>query len=187
MRLFVSVDLPDLAAEVATVQEEFASISGIRCTDPADTHITLKFLGEVDADRLSDVTNAVEDAVAESGVGPFDAQLTGLGAFPSPDYITVVWVGVDEGDAALRRLQAPIEDHLTEIGFEPEDHDFTPHATIARMDHAGGKDQVQELLRTQTPELGTQHVDHVAITESTLMDSGPEYETIATVPLPEES
>lgn len=183
MRLFVSVDLPDLATAVATVQEEFRSISGLRCTDPTDTHITLKFLGEVDADRLTDVTNAVEAAVAESGVRPFDAHLTGLGAFPSQDYITVVWVGVDEGAEALRRLQEPIEDHLTAIGFDPEDHDFTPHATIARMDHAGGKEQIQELLRTHTPDLGTQHVDHVAITKSTLTDLGPEYETVARISL----
>lgn len=183
MRLFVSVDLPDLAGAVATVQEEFESISGLRCTDPTDTHITLKFLGDVDADRLTDVTNAVESGVAESGVEPFDAHLAGLGAFPSQEYITVVWVGVDEGSEALHRLQAPLEDHLTAIGFDAEEHEFTPHATIARMDHAGGKERVQELLRTHSPALGTQHVDHVAITESTLTDAGPEYETVATVPL----
>lgn len=183
MRLFVSVDLPDVAEAVATLQEDIEPISGIRCTDPMDTHITLKFLGEVDADRLPDITSAVEVAVAESGVEPFDAHLTGLGAFPSEDYITVVWVGVEEGSEPLRRLQTPIEDRLTAIGFDPEDHDFTPHATIARMDHAGGKEEVQELLRTKTPDLGTQTVEHVAVTESTLTESGPEYETVATVPL----
>jgi 2'-5' RNA ligase len=168
VRLFVSVDLPDIAEAVATLQDEFDPISGIRPTQPRNTHITLKFLGEVDADRLTEIRSAVETAVVDSGVRPFDAHMTGLGAFPSGE---------------LRRLQAPIEDELTAIGFDPEDHDFTPHATVARMDHAGGKEQVQELLRTHSPDLGTQHVDHVALTESTLTDTGPEYETVARIPL----
>lgn len=183
MRLFVSVDLPALGDAVASFQEELEPISGIRCTDPGNTHVTLKFLGEVDADRLDVVSAAVERAVEGSGLEPFDVQLSGLGAFPSREYITVVWAGVEEGATPLQRLFEAVEAELTAEGFEPEEHSFTPHATIARMDHAAGKDRVQDLLRTRDPDLGVQHVETVALTESTLTDGGPEYETVQAFPL----
>lgn len=178
MRLFVSVDLPAVGDAVASFQEALEPISGIRCTDPGNTHVTVKFLGEVDADRLDVVTAAVDRAVERSGVEPFDVHLSGLGAFPSQEYITVVWAGVEEGATPLQRLFDAVEAELTDVGFDPEEHTFTPHATIARMDHAGGKDRVQELLRTRDPDLGVQHVETVALTESTLTAAGPEYETV---------
>jgi 2'-5' RNA ligase len=183
VRLFVSVDLHDLGDAVSSVQDALQPIPGIRCTDPENTHVTLKFLGEVETERLDTVTTAVERGVERSGVEPFDLHLAGLGAFPSQEYITVVWAGVDEGATPLRQLHETVEAELTAPGFEPEEHSFTPHATIARMDHAAGKDRVQDLLRTRDPELGIQHVETVALTESTLTESGPVYETLDRFPL----
>lgn len=183
MRLFVSVDLPDVAAAVSSVQDVLEPIPGIRCTDPENLHVTLKFLGEVEVDRLDIVQDAVDRAVQRSTVAPFDVHLRGLGAFPSREYITVVWAGVDEGGTHLRKLHEAVEAELTAEGFEDEEHAFTPHATIARMDHAAGKDRVQALLRDREPDMGVQRVETVALTESTLTDSGPRYETVQAYPL----
>lgn len=183
MRLFVSVDLPDVADAVSAFQEDLEPIPGIRCTDSDNIHVTLKFLGEVSSDRLDVVDGAVDRAVERSGVDPFDVHLTGLGAFPSQEYITVVWAGVEQGGTALQRLHESVEAELTAEGFEQEEHSFTPHATIARMDHAAGKERVQALLRDRDPDLGVQHVEAVALTESTLREAGPEYETVRAYPL----
>jgi 2'-5' RNA ligase len=185
VRLFVSVDLPDLADAVAALQAELEPAPGIRLTDPDNTHVTLKFLGEVSAGRVPSVSAAVEEAVAESGVGPFDVRLSGVGAFPSEEYITVVWVGVEDGSRTLSTLHEALERRLTAMGFDAADHEFTPHATVARMDHAGGKDRVTRLLKERDPDLGIQHVDTVALTESTLGDDGSVYETLTAVPLSE--
>jgi 2'-5' RNA ligase len=182
MRLFVSVDLPDLAGGIADAQGLFGDVPGLRFTDPAGAHVTLKFLGETDESRLSAVREAVGSAVAESGVDPFEARLGGLGAFPSEDYITVVWVGVDD-DGSMATLHDHLEANTTELGFDSEDHDFTPHVTIARMDHAGGKAAVQSVLRTRDPTVGTTTVSEVRLTESMLTDDGPVYETVDRYPL----
>jgi 2'-5' RNA ligase len=178
MRLFVSVDLDGLAAEVATVQETIADASGVRLTDPGNVHVTLKFLGEVDEERIPDLTGEVADGIDETGVGPFRATFGGLGAFPSEEYIRVLWIGVREGGEELTRLHEAIETRTTEMGFDPADHEFTPHATIARMDHAGGKAEVQRALRETDPTVGTLDVNEVRLTESTLDDDGPEYTTV---------
>ncbi|MFB6111125.1 MAG: RNA 2',3'-cyclic phosphodiesterase [Halobacteriaceae archaeon] len=183
MRLFVSVDLPELADAIAAVQRELAPAAGLRLTDPANAHVTVKFLGEVEPDRLDAVSEALETAVWESDVGPFELSLGGLGAFPSTEYIQVVWVGVDAGSGSLTTLHEAVEAEYTAMGFDPTDHEFTPHVTIGRMDHGGGKERVQQVLRERDPAIGRHAVEEVALTESTLTDTGPEYDRITTVPL----
>jgi 2'-5' RNA ligase len=184
MRLFVSVDLPDSLAEaVAAAQEPLRDAAGLSFTDPTQAHVTLKFLGETPRSRVSRIESTVEAAVAEAGVSPFEATFGGLGAFPSEDYIRVVWLGVRSGGEEMSRLQSAIEDRLVTAGFEPEDHDFTPHVTLARMSHAGGKALVQQVLRERDPEVGTTTVEEVRLTETELGPDGPEYSTVARFPL----
>ncbi|WP_134671145.1 RNA 2',3'-cyclic phosphodiesterase [Halorussus marinus] len=184
MRLFVSVDLPeDLADEVARVQDRLAGASGLDLTDPEQAHVTLKFLGEVNKGQLPRVKNAVRRAVTEAGVGPFEAAYEGLGVFPGLGYINVVWLGVGEGGEELTRLHEAVEREVTRLGFDAEDRDFTPHVTLARMNHAGGKEHVQEVVETREPTVGTATVEEIRLTESVLTDDGPEYETVASFPL----
>jgi 2'-5' RNA ligase len=186
MRLFVSVDLPDrLGDAVRAVQERFTDADGLDRTDPTQAHLTLKFLGEVDPERTDDLVAALETAVEAAGVAPFEATFGGLGAFPSEEYIRVVWLGVrDDGGAdRLATLADAVERETTALGFDERDHAFTPHVTLARMRHAGGKDLVQRVLREADPEVGTATVEELRLTESDLTDDGPEYTTVARVSL----
>lgn len=183
MRLFVSADLDGLANEVSTVQSLFEDASGLRTTDPEQTHVTLKFLGDTDPDRLDELTEALTEAVDDASVAPFEADFGGLGVFPDLDYISVVWVGVRAGSEQLTRLHESIESATTDLGFDPEDHEFTPHATIARMDHAGGKELVQDVVENRDPDVGTIRFDEVRLTKSELTDDGPEYSMVERFPL----
>jgi 2'-5' RNA ligase len=184
MRLFVSADVDELADDIAAIQEPFAEASGLRLTDPGQAHVTLKFLGDTDEGRLPELRAAIEGVVADSGVDPFRAELGGLGVFPSLEYISVVWLGVREGSEQLTRLHEHVEERTTALGFDPEDHAFTPHVTLARMDHAGGKDLVQRLVENRDPTAGTLTIDAVCLTESTLTSDGPVYETVERFELP---
>jgi 2'-5' RNA ligase len=177
-RLFVSVDLDGLAEDVAAVQRLFEDASGLNFTDPERAHVTLKFLGDTDPDRIPALVEELAAAVADADVAPFEAEFGGLGVFPSLDYISVVWLGTRRGGDELTALHEAIESRTVAMGFEPEDHDFTPHVTLARMDHAGGKDLVQEVVRERDPDAGTLTVEEVRLTESTLTPDGPEYTTV---------
>ncbi|MFB6136908.1 MAG: RNA 2',3'-cyclic phosphodiesterase [Halobacteriaceae archaeon] len=184
MRLFVSVDLsPALHEAVAELQGEFADASGLNLTDPSQPHVTVKFLGDVDPGRESEVTETLATAVEGADVEPFEAEFGGLGVFPDLSYISVVWLGVRNGATELTRLHEAVESAFVERGFDPEDHEFTPHVTLARMEHAGGKELVQELVRETDPTVGQMRVEEVRLTESELGPSGPEYTTLARVPL----
>ncbi|MFP8953309.1 RNA 2',3'-cyclic phosphodiesterase [Natrialbaceae archaeon A-arb3/5] len=184
MRLFVSIDLPDdLVEPFADLQAEFSDASGLNFTDPEQAHVTLKFLGEVDEDRLSRLTTELEGAVEDAAVEPFTVRYGGLGVFPSLEYISVVWLGTETGGAEMTRLHEAVEERTTAMGFDAEDHEFTPHVTLARMEHAGGKELVQELVRERDPTVGEHRTEEIRLTESTLTADGPVYTTIERFPL----
>jgi 2'-5' RNA ligase len=167
------------------VQDELRDAAGLDFTDPGQAHVTLKFLGETDPDRLPALEDALGAAVDAAGVDPFEVTVEGVGAFPSREYIRVVWLGIGEGGNGLTRLNEAIEERTTGMGFDPAEHAFTPHVTIARMNHAGGKSLVQRVLRERHPEVGAMRVEAVRLTESDLGPDGPEYATVTRFPLEE--
>ena len=178
MRLFVSVNLDTLSEQVAEIQSLFADASGLRLTDPEQAHITLKFIGETDESERAELVQALDSAVRESGVSPFEASFGGLGVFPHMDYISVVWLGVRDGADQLTRLHEHIERQTTALGFDPEDHEFTPHVTLARMDHAEDNALVQDVVQNTDPDCGRMTVESVHLTGSTLTPDGPQYSTV---------
>ena len=117
------------------------------------------------------------------GVTPFEVTLGGLGAFPEYEYIEVVWVGTRSGGTELEGLHRLVEGGLAGLGFEPEDRPFTPHVTIARVDHTGGKERVQAFLRERDPTIGTMTVASISLMASELTAEGPTYSTVEAVSL----
>lgn len=184
MRLFFAVDLPDsVTDDVAALQEPFEAAPGLNFTDPAQAHVTLKFLGESDEDRLSEVKSAGGRAVDDADLEPFEAAVGGLGVFPDLEYISVLWTGFREGGDELATLHDTLEVETVALGFDPEPHVFTPHVTLARMEHAGGKELVQERVRETDPDVGRFRVEEVRLKESELTAEGPSYRTVARFPL----
>ncbi|ELZ40448.1 2'-5' RNA ligase [Halorubrum saccharovorum DSM 1137] len=210
MRAFFAVDLPDrLAPAVAEAQAAFADAAGLTAVDPRQAHVTLKFLGEIGggdetpaadepadempadetpaadepAPVLDDVIAAGERAVEAAEVDSFECAVRGFGVFPSLDYISVVWAGVAAGSAELTALHEALEAETTALGVDPEDHEFSPHVTLARMNDARGKGLVREAVRERRPEIGRFEVDNVRLVKSTLTSEGPEYETVASFEL----
>jgi len=179
-RLFVSVDLAErFVDEIRAIQETLTPASGIRPTDPEQVHVTLAFLGETPEDRVGTVRDAVASGVDRADLDPFDVTYRDLGVFPSEDYISVVWVGVAQGSEPMTRLHHSIVGALEDAGLSVDTHEtFTPHATIARMDHGGGKEHVQDVVRNSTPELGADRVENVRLKRSLLGPDGPSYETV---------
>jgi 2'-5' RNA ligase len=182
MRLFASVDVEPFADRIEDLQEPLAGLEGLRPTDPRQAHVTMKFLGEGDHD-LDALTAAIDRSVENAGVGPFEATLEDVGAFPSREYIRVVWLGFGAGTEPLSELHRRIEAETTALGYDEERHEFTPHVTLARMDDATAKGEVQRFLRESEPSFGPLDVEELRLTESELTADGPEYRTVERFPL----
>jgi 2'-5' RNA ligase len=130
-RVFVAVDLSDEARAVlaAHLEHHAAELPG-SVIPPENWHLTLRFLGKVDAVGLDTVTAALDQA--DLG-GSFRLSFAGLGAFPRPNRATVLWVGIDAGAEEITALAERVEAALDDAGFMPEERPFHPHLTLARI------------------------------------------------------
>ena len=79
-------------ALAARVERLRPRAGGVAWVAPENLHVTLKFLGGVEAERLPLVREALDRAVA--GRAPFDLVVSGLGAFPTPTRPRVLWAGI---------------------------------------------------------------------------------------------
>lgn len=179
MRLFVAVFLDEpLQEAVAAFQRSLIAACptarhSVKWVEPHNLHFTLKFIGEVGADRLVEVADAVRRAVRG---GPFEVTIEGLGAFPGLRNPRVLWIGVTEGAGRLVALARAVEDALAGVGFPREARPFEPHLTIGRV--RGGRDLkglAQVLERVGDAKIGRQPVRSVAVVQSELGPRGPTY------------
>jgi RNA 2',3'-cyclic 3'-phosphodiesterase len=182
IRSFVAVDLG--GAVRAAMQEllaQFARLKAdIRWVRREGLHVTLKFLGAVEAPRLERVHAAVAAAVADRPA--LQLRVQGLGAFPSLRRPRVLWVGLH--GHGLVELAACVVAAVTPLGFEPETRAFTPHVTLGRVNGLRGWPRLEELVEAhREDEFGTTDIDAVTIYRSTLRPGGSMYTPLWTIPL----
>jgi RNA 2',3'-cyclic 3'-phosphodiesterase len=92
---------------------------------PADLHLTLAFLGEVDPARRVCAERAADGVHA----GPFLLVLDRVGYWPRS---RILWCGATERPEPLLRLLADLNRGLLGCGFVPDRRPFAPHLTLAR-------------------------------------------------------
>jgi 2'-5' RNA ligase len=132
MRLFAGIPIVDDARrEIVTLLGSLRdSPWPVRWVHEEGLHLTLKFYGEVAAERLEVIAETVR--CAGEGAGPLALRLDALGAFPSAARPRVLWIGI-EGPPALELLQDRLERGGEGIGFPPEGTPFQPHVTLGRV------------------------------------------------------
>jgi 2'-5' RNA ligase len=134
VRCFIAIELPDeVKAGLRDIQSrlKLGSKAPVKWVDPDGVHLTLKFLGGVDAAKIAPISAAMKEAAR--GVSPFSLKVEGLGAFPNLRRVQVIWVGVSGEVERLADLQQRLENNMAELGFAPEKRHFTPHLTMARV------------------------------------------------------
>jgi 2'-5' RNA ligase len=129
-RLFTGIEVP---AEAGLALGAFrGGLPGARWVEPADYHVTLRFIGDVDGGLAEEITTALSEARARP---PLTLTLDALASFggerPHALYARVV------PDPDLAELQAEHERILRQLGVAPDTRRFTPHVTLARLKRAG--------------------------------------------------
>jgi 2'-5' RNA ligase len=132
VRLFVALDLPETVrgALRESIEPLKKACPGARWVHPESMHVTLKFIGQVEAEKLDSIRAALLPIRSEQ---PVEMEFRGLGFFPSEHRPRVVWCGV-EASPNLAALAADIEASLGSFGTSAEWRPFVPHLTLARMD-----------------------------------------------------
>ena len=178
IRSFIAVDLddPTIRERIISAQKGLEQTRAqLKIVGPEIMHLTLRFLGEIP----KTIVDKVKEAMDAVRFPPFDVEFAGLGVFPNPRRINVVWVGIQHGQEQLSEIFRALEPKLRQIGLPPDDKGFSPHMTIARvksnLNTAALADYV-ESMRAQ--EFGKMPVKAVRLKKSTLTPRGPVYTTI---------
>ena len=164
-RCFVSLDLPVEIVDGAIKMQDTlrTKYPGLRYTKAANLHLTLKFLGEIQAKQIEQVRERL------LGIGhfPFMVRFVAAGCFP-PHVLWLALEGADELQQLVDAALAPL--------FSSERR-FMGHVTIART--KGIPDSLRHDLETlETPTL-SREITSFSFQESHLHPEGPRYETIA--------
>ena len=179
MRTFIAIDLEEGLKKTlqGLIRELKSTGADIRWTQGGGLHLTLKFLGEIEAERAAVVEKILKDVTARHAC--FSLRLEGTGTFPDGQNPRVLWVGFS-GEPALLALQDELDRELEREGFPREDRAFHPHLTLGRVKGPGRiRNALQELEKHRQESLGSMTVHKVAFFESRLRPEGAEYRVIA--------
>lgn len=124
-RLFFAL-WPDDATRQALVQWQTHNLAtDVRPQHREDLHMTLHFLGQVDAAQ----SGALHDLGATVRESPFTVVIDEIGYWSGPQ---VLWAGPTSLPGELVALHRQLGDGLASLGFPLDERDYRPHITLAR-------------------------------------------------------
>ncbi len=188
MRLFLALDLdPAARARTAEVQRRVRGAAAfrevrVRWVRPENLHLTLAFLGEVDADGEARVTRAAAEPWLQP---PFRVELSSPAAAPRTGAPRTLWLPVSAGRPELARLHADARDRLGPLLAAPIDPRPPGHVTLGRLRQAprSSRGSIRDgLARLAVPAFGWR-ADAVVLYESRLAPGGASYRALARAPL----
>src|SRR3989338_9954601 len=173
MRLFVAIEIPEEINDyLCGLQQEIAdSRNKIRLVNKDNMHLTLKFLGEVQPNKVESLNKNLKEIAFK----PFSVVLDDIRVFPNEDCIRVVWVGLKPEEFVLE-LQKNIDENLKKL-FKKE-KGFKPHLTIARVKYIEDKKQFVDKLKQINVDNKKIEVNNFKLIKSTLTSKGPLYEDL---------
>jgi 2'-5' RNA ligase len=182
VRLFAAVDLSrDTRDAMAAEQTRIAASLGpsarsLKWVRPGGAHLTLVFLGHVEAARVPPI---VEAFAVDVDARPFDIVFSGVGVFPPRGAPRVLWIGIGGGGDQLRALHHELAARVSAQGVDLDTRDFHPHLTLGRWSSSRMSDRGRVLAAARPGALAREHVTRVTLFESRLSSSGSSYTALA--------
>jgi len=171
MRVFIAISVPEAIKEYLFTLRDSIAIDG-RVKKTFDTHITLKFLGEVSDSSISTIIEYLN----KISFSAFYVCLDSFGFFPNERSIKVWWVGI-RPEEQLKKLQKEIDFSLDSY-FKPEEN-YKPHLTLARIGFINNHPEFLEKVKKTTVEPKNIIISSFSLFKSTLTSKGPCYTIIA--------
>ena len=164
MRAFISIDIPqEIKKEIKKIQSQLPEFFGKK-TKPENLHLTLKFLGEVDEEKIEKIKNRL----SKINIEKFETEIDFIGVF-SEKFVRIVWLHLSNCD----ELQKEIDRRLEDL-FEKEKR-FMGHLTIVRVKKIKDKKIfLGKLKEIKIPKIKFM-VNNFRLKKSTLSKEGPRY------------
>jgi 2'-5' RNA ligase len=134
MRVFVALDIDD--AIRARLELFLEGVRGFtrdaRWVRPESMHVTLKFIGW----KPPETVEEIKKALSAIRTGAVELSFRGYGFFPTSKSPRVFWIGIAAG-LELADLAKSVDGATAALGIPKEEHEFSPHLTLARRAGSG--------------------------------------------------
>lgn len=130
-RLFAAIRPPAPVRE--TLLDAMGGVHGARWQADDQLHLTLAFLGEVDARD----GEALVEQLAAVRRAPFALEIDGVGHFERKGAPSALWARIAPSER-LSSLQQRVALACRRAGTPPESRKFLPHVTLARLNRSSG-------------------------------------------------
>jgi 2'-5' RNA ligase len=180
MRLFIAITLPDSvksAIQQAQTELRRALPEGcVRWIRRDQLHLTLKFLGNIESERVPQLADAVRTACSGFAALKLRAELVGF--FPNARSPRVIWTAVRDSDGQLARVHDELDGVTRDFSSEKPDKEFRGHVTLGRVKN------IRRLVAVILAQVGggmakrifgEWTADKVELIRSELTPSGPNY------------
>ena len=180
MRLFVGVEinaqvverigecLDQLRRRVA----QSAPRARISWVPPDRLHVTVRFIGEASDNEAREIATSLSPTFP---VDPFEAIVTGIGAFPPHGPPRVLWAGIEAGVEPFVALEREVTARLDACGIPSEERPYRPHVTIARVREPAGLRSRALLDEFHDRAFGASSVETITLFQSRLSPKGSVY------------
>lgn len=167
-RVFCAVELPheiraQLEDHVARLRKDVPDVAA-SWSRVENIHLTLKFFGNVEVDRIEAISAAINRAVKD--IAPFEISVGKTGSFRSQ----VLWIGVNDPSGKLTTLHQRVGS---------EDRPYRPHLTIARIRRPDGARRLVDAHLQMKFEPVAVKVNEVILFRSELSPKGSKYTVIS--------
>lgn len=170
MRLFVAV-WPPPAVVARWAAFERPKLAGVRWTAEDQWHVTLRFLGEIDGEKIEGVKGALDPLRSDGQLRGLTARAGAVVTWPRSAVVCVLVDGLEALAAQVHRVTA-------DFGAPADRRPFRAHVTLARTD---GRDRH---LGTGWPSFAASWpVEDVKLVASTLHPDGARYHVISRISL----
>ena len=179
MRLFVALEIPTaVRGNLASLIEELRAADAAATKNKArwvraeNLHVTLKFIGNVDAGKLEAIRVVLGEV---SAGGDVELRFRGVGFFPNEKRPRVLWAGI-AASPNLAPLAAEIDARLEKLGIARETREYAPHLTLARFDPPGISEKLRAAAQENAArEFGAVRAGEFHLFESKTRPTGAEY------------
>jgi len=132
IRAFIAIPLPRQVKDTARMLQRRLQEAGVRMrwVKPGAMHLTLRFLGDIDENRVPGIEKTLAETVNKTD--PPALSVKGIGVFPNVKKARVFWMGIAGRTPRLFDIRNRLENKLARLGYETERRRFSAHLTLGR-------------------------------------------------------
>jgi 2'-5' RNA ligase len=174
----VEIDRPNKEKLLNIISSLKKSNADVKWINENQMHLTLKFLGNVEENKILQISNALKP-IADN-FSPFSITFSKIGAFPNIHQPRVVWVGIQKGADELKNLSTKIEGDLEILGFPKEKRSYTAHLTLGRTRSLKNITNLTDLIKNAGFSSQNEiKINELILFKSTLTSAGAIYTPIS--------